>query len=60
MILLNAFKTLWVNNWDRKKFYHVSTNEVYGALGDTGLFTEQTPYDPNSPIQRVKQVQITL
>ncbi len=54
MILLNAFKTLWVNNWDRKKFYHVSTDEVYGALDDTGLFTEQTPYDPNSPYSASK------
>ena len=54
MILLNAFKTLWFNNWDGKKFYHVSTDEVYGALGDTGLFTEQTPYDPNSPYSASK------
>ena len=54
MILLNAFKTLWFNNWHGKKFYHVSTDEVYGALGDTGLFTEQTPYDPNSPYSASK------
>ena len=54
MILLNAFKTLWFNNWDGKKFYHVSTDEVYGTLGDTGLFTEQTPYDPNSPYSASK------
>ena len=54
MILLNAFKTLWFNNWDGKKFYHVSTDEVYGALGHTGLFTEQTPYDPNSPYSASK------
>ena len=54
MILLNAFKTLWFNNWDGKKFYHVSTDEVYGALGDTGLFTEQTPYDHNSPYSASK------
>ena len=54
MILLNAFKTLWFNNWGGKKFYHVSTDEVYGALGDTGLFTEQTPYDPNSPYSASK------
>lgn len=54
IILLNAFKTLWFNNWDGKKFYHVSTDEVYGALGDTGLFTEQTPYDPNSPYSASK------
>ena len=54
MILLNAFKTLWFKNWEGKKFYHVSTDEVYGALGDTGLFTEQTPYDPNSPYSASK------
>jgi dTDP-glucose 4,6-dehydratase len=54
MILLNAFKTIWFNNWDGKKFYHVSTDEVYGALGNTGLFTEQTPYDPNSPYSASK------
>ena len=54
MILLNAFKTLWFNKWDGKKFYHVSTDEVYGALGDNGLFTEKTPYDPNSPYSASK------
>ena len=54
MILLNAFKTLWFNNWDGKKFYHVSTDEVYGTLGENGLFTEQTPYDPNSPYSASK------
>jgi dTDP-glucose 4,6-dehydratase len=54
MILLNAFKTLWFNNWDGKKFYHVSTDEVYGSLGETGLFTENTLYDPNSPYSASK------
>ncbi len=54
MILLNAFKTIWVNNWDGKKFYHVSTDEVFGSLGESGLFTEQTPYDPNSPYSASK------
>ena len=54
IILLNAFKTIWVNNWDGKKFYHVSTDEVYGSLGESGLFTEQTPYDPNSPYSASK------
>ena len=34
---------------ERFRFLHVSTDEVYGSLGDTGLFTEQTPYAPNSP-----------
>jgi dTDP-glucose 4,6-dehydratase len=37
-----------------KRFYHVSTDEVYGALGDTGFFTEETPYDPHSPYSASK------
>lgn len=52
--LLNAFKNLWFNNWKGKRFYHVSTDEVYGALGETGLFTERTSYDPNSPYSASK------
>ncbi|MGB1312078.1 dTDP-glucose 4,6-dehydratase [Bizionia paragorgiae] len=54
MILLNAFKNLWQNNWKDKVFYHVSTDEVYGSLGQTGLFTETTSYDPNSPYSASK------
>jgi dTDP-glucose 4,6-dehydratase len=54
IILLNAFKNLWFNNWTDKTFYHVSTDEVYGSLGDSGLFTENTPYDPNSPYSASK------
>lgn len=54
MILLNAFKELHQNNWDNKRFYHVSTDEVYGSLGETGLFEETTPYDPNSPYSASK------
>jgi dTDP-glucose 4,6-dehydratase len=54
MILLNAFKELHKNNWDNKRFYHVSTDEVYGSLGETGLFEETTPYDPNSPYSSSK------
>ena len=54
MILLNAFKDLWSNNWQGKRFYQVSTDEVYGSLGETGLFTENTPYDPNSPYSASK------
>lgn len=54
MILLNAFKTLWQNNWESKRFYHVSTDEVYGSLGATGLFEETTSYDPNSPYSASK------
>ncbi|KGL60289.1 dTDP-glucose 4,6-dehydratase [Polaribacter sp. Hel1_33_49] len=54
MILLNAFKVLWNDNWENKRFYHVSTDEVYGSLGETGLFEETTSYDPNSPYSASK------
>jgi len=54
MNLLNAAKTIWKDNADGKRFYHVSTDEVYGTLGATGLFTETTPYDPNSPYSASK------
>ncbi|MDG1426137.1 MAG: GDP-mannose 4,6-dehydratase, partial [Flavobacteriales bacterium] len=54
MVLLNAFKELWKNNWKGKLFYHVSTDEVYGSLGETGLFEETTSYDPNSPYSASK------
>ena len=54
MVLLNAFKMLWQNNWEGKRFYHVSTDEVYGSLGESGLFNEETPYDPNSPYSASK------
>jgi dTDP-glucose 4,6-dehydratase len=52
--LLNAARKLWENNYDGKRFYHVSTDEVYGSLGAEGLFTETTPYDPNSPYSASK------
>lgn len=52
--LLNAFRALWQDKWDNKRFYHVSTDEVYGTLGETGLFTETTAYDPNSPYSASK------
>ncbi|PWI29820.1 dTDP-glucose 4,6-dehydratase [Flavobacteriaceae bacterium LYZ1037] len=54
MNLLNAFKNLWKNNFNNKLFYHISTDEVYGTLGKTGLFTEKTSYDPNSPYSASK------
>jgi dTDP-glucose 4,6-dehydratase len=54
MILLNAFKNLWQSNWEGKRFYHISTDEVYGSLGATGLFEESTAYDPNSPYSASK------
>ncbi|NNC94764.1 MAG: dTDP-glucose 4,6-dehydratase [Chitinophagales bacterium] len=52
--LLNVAKKYWSDNWDDKLFYHVSTDEVYGSLGDEGLFTESTPYDPQSPYSASK------
>ena len=52
--LLNAFKKLWKDNFEGKRFYHISTDEVYGSLGETGLFTETTSYDPNSPYSASK------
>ncbi|WP_104735101.1 dTDP-glucose 4,6-dehydratase [Hanstruepera ponticola] len=54
MVLLNAFKNLWSQNFTNKLFYHISTDEVYGSLGETGLFTEMTSYDPNSPYSASK------
>ena len=47
--LLNAFRDSCNGNFENKLFYHVSTDEVYGSLGKTGLFLETTPYDPQSP-----------
>ena len=52
--LLQAAKDNWKNNMDGNIFYHISTDEVYGSLGDTGFFTEQTPYDPRSPYSASK------
>lgn len=54
MNLLNAFKNCWNNNFEGKRFYHISTDEVYGSLGETGLFTEKTSYNPNSPYSASK------
>ena len=51
--LLNAARKNWKDLTD-KLFYHISTDEVYGTLGETGLFTEQTPYHPNSPYSASK------
>jgi len=52
--LLNVARTKWKEDYSKHLFYHVSTDEVYGALGDTGLFTETTPYHPNSPYSASK------
>jgi len=54
MILLNKFKDLCKGNWQGKLFYHVSTDEVFGSLGNDGLFVETTPYSPNSPYSASK------
>ncbi|HTL80256.1 MAG TPA: dTDP-glucose 4,6-dehydratase [Bacteroidia bacterium] len=52
--LLNAAKHSWNGKFDGKRFYHVSTDEVYGALGEKGMFTEETKYDPHSPYSASK------
>lgn len=51
--LLNACKDTWGNS-DNNCFYHISTDEVYGSLGETGFFTESTSYDPRSPYSASK------
>ncbi|MBK7444085.1 MAG: dTDP-glucose 4,6-dehydratase [Bacteroidetes bacterium] len=52
--LLNAARHIWKDNMEGKLFYHVSTDEVYGSLGETGFFTESTSYDPHSPYSASK------
>ncbi|MGA9637281.1 dTDP-glucose 4,6-dehydratase [Flavobacterium sp.] len=52
--LLNASRSIWAGNYENKRFYHISTDEVYGSLGAEGLFTETTAYDPNSPYSASK------
>ncbi len=52
--LMNAAKKYWENDFENKLFYHVSTDEVYGSLGKTGYFTEETSYDPRSPYSSSK------
>ena len=52
--LLQAAKEHWKNEMQDKIFYHISTDEVYGSLGDEGLFTEETAYDPRSPYSASK------
>ena len=52
--LLNVAKEYWKSNMDAHRFYHISTDEVYGTLGAEGLFTETTPYSPNSPYSASK------
>lgn len=52
--LLNAAKKAWADNMQEHLFYHISTDEVFGSLGDTGFFTETTAYDPRSPYSASK------
>ena len=52
--LLNAAKETWKDNFNEKRFHHVSTDEVYGSLGEIGLFTENSRYDPHSPYSASK------
>ena len=52
--LLNAAKHIWKDNFSDKRFYHISTDEVYGSLGAEGMFTEETSYDPHSPYSASK------
>ena len=54
MNLLNAARKQWKGKEEGKRFYHISTDEVYGSLGTEGLFTESTSYDPNSPYSASK------
>lgn len=52
--LLHTAKNSWIDNFNCKMFYHVSTDEVYGSLGSEGFFLETTPYDPQSPYSSSK------
>jgi len=52
--LLNAARSIWKDGHDGKRFYHISTDEVYGSLGEEGKFLETTPYDPRSPYSASK------
>ena len=55
LTLLQAARNYWNGEWEGKRFYHISTDEVYGTLGfDDELFTEQTPYAPHSPYSASK------
>jgi dTDP-glucose 4,6-dehydratase len=54
VVLLNEAKNAWKNDYTNKRFYHVSTDEVYGSLEDEGFFVETTPYDPQSPYSAAK------
>ena len=52
--LIAACLSIWNDNYGDRKFYQISTDEVYGSLGDDGYFSESTPYDPKSPYSASK------
>jgi dTDP-glucose 4,6-dehydratase len=52
--MLQVAKDSWKNDFNNKLFYHISTDEVYGSLGEEGFFTEETSYDPRSPYSASK------
>jgi len=52
--MLQTAKEFWKDDYSNKLFYHISTDEVYGSLGEEGFFTEETPYDPRSPYSASK------
>jgi dTDP-glucose 4,6-dehydratase len=52
--LIHAAKEAWKGKMEGRRFYHISTDEVYGSLGETGMFVETTPYDPRSPYSSSK------
>lgn len=54
LTLLNQAKESWSSDYKDKLFYHISTDEVYGALGEEGFFVETTPYNPQSPYSAAK------
>jgi len=54
LTLLNQAKESWKDNYNNRLFYHISTDEVYGSLGEKDFFQEDTPYDPQSPYSAAK------
>jgi len=52
--MLQVAKEFWKDDYSNKLFYHISTDEVYGSLGEEGFFTEETSYDPRSPYSASK------
>ena len=54
VVLLEAARHAWADDLDAHRFFHVSTDEVFGSLGEDGFFREETPYDPRSPYSASK------